>query len=270
MTFRNSIFVLVAFTMFVFNPDTIRAQTEGSSSAEERGLEIALEADRRDLGWGDSTTELSMTLRNRHGQESSRKLRTTTLEVDGDGDKSLLVFDEPRDVSGTAFLSFTHVSGPDDQWLFLPALGRVKRISSSNKSGPFMGSEFAYEDISSQEVDKYTYRFLGEEEVDGMNTFKLERFPTYEKSGYTRQVVWIDTEHYRNIKGEFYDRKGDLLKTLVWSGFKQYEGKYWRAGQMDMENHQTGKSTTLTFSEYVFSTGLTDRDFDQASLRRAK
>ncbi len=266
-TFINTILTAVCL---LAAPLTTYAQSDASTAAEERGLEIALEADARDRGWGDSSTELSMILRNRNGQQSTRRLRTTTLEVDGDGDKSLLVFDEPRDVQGTAFLSFTHVSDPDDQWLFLPSLGRVKRISSSNKSGPFMGSEFAYEDISSQEVDKYTYRFLREEELDGMSTFVIERIPTYEKSGYTRQIVWIDTEEYRNIKGEFYDRKGDLLKTLTWNDYVQYEGQYWRSLRMEMENHQTGKSTTLTFSEYNFQQGLSDRDFDQASLRRAK
>ncbi len=241
-----------------------------AQTAEDRGLEIALEWDRRDLGWNSSTTELTMVLRNKRGQESTRKMRSSTLEVDGDGDKSLIVFDEPRDVRGTAFLSYTHTSTADDQWLYLPALGRVKRISSSNKSGPFMGSEFAYEDISSQEVDKYTYRFLREEELDGMNTFVVELTPTYEKSGYTKRLIWYDTEEYRMIKGDFYDRKSALIKTLRWEDYRQYLEKYWRSHRMEMINHQTGKSTTLTFTDFDFENDLTDRDFDQATLRRTR
>ncbi len=75
-----------------------------------------------------------------------------------DGDKSLFVFDEPRDVQGTAFLIHAHREDADDQWLYLPALKRVKRISSANRSGSFMGSEFAYEDMTAQEVEKFTYR----------------------------------------------------------------------------------------------------------------
>jgi len=133
-----------------------------------------------------------------------------------------------------------------------------------------MGSEFAYEDISSQEVDKYTYSYLGEEELDGVAMYKVERTPTYERSGYTRQVVWYDQVEYRLIKGEFYDRKGDLLKTLEWKEYRQYLGQFWRAHRMEMSNHQTGKSTTLEFSDYEFQNGLSDRDFDQASLRRAR
>ena len=137
-----------------------------------------------------------MDLRNRHGPESRRQLRNQTLEMNDDGDKSLVIFNEPRDVKGTAFLSFTHKSGPDDQWLYLPALKRVKRISSNNKSGPFMGSEFAYEDISSQGVEKYTYKYLQDEDYNGMSCFVIERYPVDEKSGYKRQVVWINNLSY--------------------------------------------------------------------------
>ena len=127
---------------------------------QQRGLEIATEAERRDSGFHDSTASMKMLLRNKQGQESTRDIRVRTLEQVDDGDKSLTIFDQPADVKGTAFLSFTHKTGPDDQWLYLPALKRVKRISSRNKSGPFMGSEFAYEDISSQELEKYTYKYL--------------------------------------------------------------------------------------------------------------
>ncbi len=245
-------------------------QTALAQSAEEKGKEIAEEADRRDTGFGDSTSDLQMVLRNRHGQESNRELRNKTLEVDGDGDKTLVIFDKPRDVQGTAFLNYTHKDGPDDQWLYLPALKRVKRIASNNKSGPFMGSEFAYEDISSQEVEKFTYKYLKDETVDGADHFVVERYPTDPKSGYKRQIVWYDKAEYRLMKIEFYDRKDELLKTLTYSGYEQYLDKFWRASTMDMVNHQTGKSTTLTWSDFKFNTGLTDRDFDNNSLKRAR
>src|SRR3546814_6855851 len=103
-----------------------------------------------------------MVLANKEGETSTRELRIQTLEVPAreEGDKSLIIFDHPRDIEGTAFLSFTKILEPDDQWLYLPALKRVKRISSANKSGPFVGSEFAYKDMLSQEVDKYDYLWL--------------------------------------------------------------------------------------------------------------
>ena len=241
-----------------------------AESPEEKGLAIAQEVDRRDHGWKDQRANLIMTLRNRQGQESRRLLRINTLEVDGDGDKSLTIFESPRDVKGTAFLSFTHATKPDDQWLYLPALKRVKRISSRNKSGSFMGSEFAYEDLSSQEIDKFRYRWLRDEDLDGKKTMIVEYYPEYENSGYTRQVVWIDSEIWRVVKTEFYDRKDALLKTLSIQDYRQYLDRFWRAGAMHMVNHQTGKSTEIQWNDYEFGTGLSDRDFDRNALKRVR
>jgi Outer membrane lipoprotein-sorting protein len=160
--------------------------------------------------------------------------------------------------------------GPDDQWLFLPALKRVKRIASDNKSGPFMGSEFAYEDITSQEVEKYKYKYLKDETLDGQDCHVIERYPVDPKSGYTRQVVWIDKREFRNHRIDYFDRKDALLKTLVFRGYQQYLDRYWRSDEMHMVNHQNGKETRLIFDDYRFRPGLTERDFDRASLERAK
>jgi outer membrane lipoprotein-sorting protein len=241
-----------------------------AETSQEKGLAIAVEADKRDTGFGDMTANMTMELRNKQGDSSIRYIRIKTLEVTGDGDKSLSIFDKPADVSGTAFLTFSHALKPDEQWLYLPALKRVKRINSNNKSGPFMGSEFAYEDLASQEIEKYTYNYLRDEIQNGIDCFVVERFPAYEHSGYTRQIAWINKAEYRPEKIEFYDRKNSLLKTLDYSGYNQYLNQYWRASSMSMENHQTGKSTLLTWSNYAFKTGLDDGDFNRNSLKRAR
>lgn len=241
-----------------------------AETAEEKGLRIAQEADRRDRGWQDQQADMLMVLRNRQGQESRREIRSRMLEVQNDGDKSLIIFDTPKDVSGTAFLTFSHALQPDEQWLYLPALKRVKRISSSNKSGPFMGSEFAYEDIASEEVAKYKYKFLREETLDGRDSFVIERYPQYENSGYVRQLMWLDQQMYHPLKILFYDRKDSLLKTLVFSEYQQFLQQFWRPGRMEMNNHQNGKSTTLMWQNYRFRTGLGDRDFNKNSLKMAK
>ena len=239
-----------------------------AETAEQKGLRIVKEADARDTGFGDSTANMIMTLKNRAGKTSKRIIRIKTLETKG-GDKSLSLFDEPRDVKGTAMLTFSHGLKADDQWLFLPALKRVKRINSRNKSGPFMGSEFAFEDLGSQEVEKFTYKYLREEPCgQGMKCHVIERVPAYKYSGYSKQVSWLDTKEYRPIKVMFYDRKNALLKTLQSTGFKQYLGKFWRPATMSMVNHQTGKSTILQWSNYKFKTGLSSRDFNKKSLAR--
>jgi outer membrane lipoprotein-sorting protein len=241
-----------------------------AETPEEKGLAIAQEADRRNDGFGDSSATLQMILRNRHGEESKREIRSKTLEMKSDGDKSMIVFDQPKDVAGTALLTYTHKSADDDRWLYLPAVKRVKRIASSNKSGPFMGSEFAYEDLGSQEPEKYTYKHLRDEAFDGKDAFVFERYPKDKNSGYTRQVIWMDKAEYRPLKIEFYDRKKSLLKTLALTDYNQYLGKFWRPGKLDMVNHQTGKSTTLVFKDYKFKNGFKERDFDQNSLQSAR
>ena len=258
------------YLWLVMLPALLLMQNSNAETAEEKGLNIAREANQRDLGWQDNQSVMRMVLRNRQGAESIRQIRSRALEVTGDGDKTLIVFESPLDVKGTSFLTHSHARQADDQWLFLPALRRVKRIGSANKSGPFMGSEFAYEDISSQELDKYTYKYIRDEKIDGRDTFVTEQYPQYEHSGYTRQVVWIDKQMYQPLKTEFYDRKNTLLKTLTFHDYKQYLGKYWRAHRLEMLNQQTGKSTTLTFSEFKFKNGFSNRDFDHNSLKRAR
>lgn len=244
---------------------TLHAQTP-----EEQGLAIATEADARDQGFTDSSANMKMTLRNKAGKESIRNVRVKTLEMTGDGDKSLSIFDEPADVKGTASLTWSHSDKPDEQWLYLPALKRVKRISSKNKSGPFMGSEFAFEDIGSQEVDKYTYKYLRDETLNEQDAFVLERYPVDKNSGYTKQVSWIEKDRYIALKVDFYDRKGSLLKTLSAKDFNQYLDQFWRPATMEMINHQSGKSTILTFEDYQFKTGLSDSDFQKNALKKLR
>jgi len=241
-----------------------------AQTPEEKGLQIAQASVKQDEGWGDMKADMKMILRNKHGQESVREISLSSLEQLDDGDKSLSVFNKPRDVKGTAFLSFSHPIGADDQWLYLPALKRVKRIASKNKSGPFMGSEFAFEDLSSFEVEKYTYKYLKDETINGVDSYVVEQVPVDENSGYTRRMVWIGKEHYRVQKIDFYDRKNSLLKTMGSSNYNQYLNKYWRPSKMEVTNHQSGKSTELMWSNYKFGVGLTDQDFNKNTLKRAR
>lgn len=250
------------------------ALTFGSYShadeAAEKGLQIAKEIKARNTGWQDSTANLSMILRNKAGNETTREMRTNSLEQLHDGDMSMTIFDNPRDVAGTSFLSHTHINEPDDQWLYLPALKRVKRISSKNKSGPFMGSEFSYEDLSSFEVAKFSYRWLRDEPYNGEDCFVVETTPVDQYSGYSRQVIWVDKAEYRAHKIEFYDRRNKHMKTLTIHDYAQYNGKFWRPTLQKMVNHLNGKSTDIVMSNYQLGTGLDASDFTENSLKRAR
>lgn len=247
-----------------------KSEIEKLDEHQLKGLDIAIQQDIMDQGWKDSQADMFMILRNGNGTEKRRSLSIKSLEVKDDGDKSLTVFEMPKDVKGTAFLTYSHTKEPDEQWLYLPALKRVKRISSHNKSGPFMGSEFAFEDLVSFEVEKYFYNYLRDEDIEGFNCYVVERFPKDENSGYKRIVWWVDKESKRVIKSDFYDRKDVLLKTLQRKDYKLYDGKYWRAHTLLMNNHQTGKSTLLGAESMKLNAGLSENDFSKNSLQRAK
>ena len=241
-----------------------------AETPEDKGLRIAREASARDDGFGDFTAGMTMVLRDRHGRESVRQMRFKVLEVPGDGDKSLFVFDQPRDVRGTALLTHAHVNGQDDQWLYLPALKRVKRINAARRSGSFMGSEFSYEDMSAQEVEEFTYKYLRDEPCGELTCTVTELIPLDKKSGYSRKVVWQDTGELRTWKMELYDRRGAHLKTLTLANYQQYLDRYWRAGEQTMLNHLTGASTVLKWTDFRFRTNLDDSEFTQLALRRVR
>lgn len=246
------------------------ARVDGSVEPDpvEKGFAIAKEAERRDAGFGDFSANVEMILNNKQGTASTREFSINVLEVNGDGDKSLLVFDRPRDVDGTALLTFSHKADNDDQWIFLPALKRVKRISSTNRSGPFVGSEFAYEDMILPEAEKFAWRWVKDENLNDIATHVVERAPNYKNSGYSRQLVWYDAETFCMKKIEYYDRKGELMKVLSINGYDLYKEQFWRAREMLMVNVQTGKSTQLRWSQYQFGNGFSDKDFQLARLQR--
>jgi outer membrane lipoprotein-sorting protein len=264
--------VLFTVLLSIFAPSIATAAAPDERSPEAKGRAIAEEAARRDDGFGDSATELSMRLVSADGRIRERRLTWQILENPdpSDGDKSLTIFHEPRDIAGTAFLTFTHIGRDDDQWLYLPALKRVKRIAAVNKTSAFMGSELAYEDLLSDEVEKFDYRWIRNETCGDLTCFVLERRPRYPHSGYSRQVVWLDQTEYRPMKIEYHDLRDRHLKTLTIEGYQQYLARYWRGHTYRMQNHRTAKETLLFFGPYDFQTGLTEQAFDPSGLRRLR
>lgn len=240
-------------------------------SSEEKGYQIAKEVERRDEGWQNFKADLKMILRNKKGEKSVRLIRTKTLEIEKDGDKSLMLFYTPLDVKNTVFLSVSHKNSDDDQWLYLPALKRVKRISSSNKGGAFMGSEFSYEDMSSPELEKYDYRYLKDEDFKGRPSYVIERYPKDNRSLYKKHIAWIDKEHYIVWKIEFFNRRDTHLKTLFYKKYRQFLKKHWRPRIMYMVNHRTKKNTILAWSRHKFqSADISQRDFNPQRLSKLR
>jgi predicted RND superfamily exporter protein len=238
-----------------------------TTEAQQKGFDISARSDRSDNGFHDSEVTVTMVLKNAAGQETTRSMSFATLEVMDEslGDQSLVMFNTPRDVEGTALLSHAKILEADDQWLYLPALKRVKRISSKNKSGPFVGSEFAFEDFTSTELNKYDYLWLSEAPCGALTCDVVERRPRYEHSGYTRQVAYIDQTHHQLRQVNFYDRRDALLKTLTLTDYRQYDD-IWRSHHLSMVNHTNGKSTELIYEAFKFKVGLTESDFVKGRL----
>lgn len=243
---------------------------ERNAFTSGRGWDITKEADDKNSGYLDLSANLEMTLINHRGDKSKRKLVVKTLEGISDGDKILTVFTEPKVLRGTAFLTHSMKIGNDDQWIYLPAIKRIKKISSKNKRSPFFGSEFSFEDLASPELEKYRYDYLREELYEGVDCHVINRFPVNEESAYSRLSVWMDKEHLQIRKVEYFDRNGALLKTLSASGYSLYHDKFWRASDLYMVNHQNGKKTVMTWKNYKFSKGLSDSDFKKNTLKRLK
>lgn len=242
----------------------------GQSPDDERGRQLAADAYRQLTGYGDATARLTIIVGNGRDEERRRSVRWRSIEPRGGGERTLVVFEEPRDVRGTALLTVTRPGAEDEQWLYLPAMNRVKRIASHSRSGSFMGTEFSYEDIALPDVGRYRHRWIGEDSLEGVAAWRVERLALDPASQYGRQVVWIDRDHHRLLRIDFFDRNDQPLKTLRFVGYRLYGERYWRPDELRMVNHRTGATTVIEWRDYRFRMGLAERDFDPAVLARSQ
>lgn len=217
-------------------------------------------------GYGSSVSQTTMILKNRIGEENIRKLKIKKLE-NKNGDKSLIDFLYPLDIKDTKLLSYENIGYDDKQWLYMPALKRVKRISSRNKSGAFMSSEFSYEDISSQNYKNYTYE--GEAlniTIDDKNYYKITRIPKDKNSGYSKQILYIDTKTFLASHGEYFDKQNRLLKKVEFTEYINIEGIY-RIKQIKMNNIQNKKSSILIWNDDKIKQKLKNNIFSKRALK---
>ena len=271
-SYRASAFLSLALAVLILAfAGPAAAQEE---SAEAKGRRIAEEARDSGDGYGSVTSRGEMILRDRSGGASARRFRSQALEgAHSDQGKSLLIFEFPPDIAGTGLLTHSKVGTDDNQWIFLPALKRVKRISSGNQTGSFVGSEFSYEDMRTPVLEDYSYLWLKDEACPNapeIACWVIERKPKDPDSGYSRIVNWIGQEEYRLWRAEYYDRKGARLKTLDLGDYRQHEGRFWRAGRMEMVNHPNGKSTELLWAGFDFGVPMDDDDFTTGALERVR
>jgi hypothetical protein len=236
-----------------------------TAADQVKAREIEVRADALQKDYKAERREMTLTLINAQGQQSVRKVTYESLEGADRQDKTLISFAYPPDMKGVSLLTYEHTVGDDDQWLYLPSMQRVKRIASSNKSGSFMGSEFAYEDLVVRQLEKFDYRYLREEVVDGKRCHVIERLPRDKNSGYSKIVRWRLADNLQELKSEFYDRKGELLKFRVMDGHHQVAG-IWRVKTISVTNVQTNKKSVLSFDEIAIKIEIPPAKFKVQSL----
>jgi outer membrane lipoprotein-sorting protein len=214
------------------------------------------------------TANLTMTLINRNGEKRVREIKQYTRDF-GNIDKKIMFFISPADVRNTSFMSWSYDSGnkDDDQWIYLPALKKVKRISSDSKSDYFMGSDFTYDDLGDRKVDDDTHKLLREEKVDGKNCYVVQSIPKDEDYMYSKTITWIDKSNFIGVKKDFYDEDGDLLKTLTIKKVQKF-GKYLIITESVMKNVQKNHTTIIQLSNIHVNTNIPSSQFTERMMMR--
>lgn len=252
-------FVLFLFSINIFAMGDIK-----------KGHELAKRSELANEGFIGEVANMKMLITSARGETIEREMRGTTYEIKGKTQKKLLEFKKPLDIRGTKLLTWTHKKEDDDQWLFLPSLKRVKRISSSSKSASFMGSEFSYEDLGSQSVEKYDYFYLKDGTIDGNAVWVMDSIPKV-KSGYSKQRVYMSQKYLIALKVEYFNRRNEHFKTATFKKIKKFKvaGKtMYRAQSAKMENLQTKKSSEFLWLDLQLGGKLKEKSFHKRELKR--
>lgn len=234
------------------------------------GDEVISLVDKHEDGYVDLSANIEMILTDTLGNSNVRKLRFYSIESENIGEKRKFVFRQPKDIRGTAILIHSMVVEEDKQWIYLPAFKRVKRVTSKNRQTPFIGSQFSYEDLASQEKEKYKNEFLYEKIVDGVPCYVVKRTPIFPASGYKHLFSYVDKQRARLIKTDYFDQQDKILKTLRIDGYNLYLGRFLIASIYTMKDHQANKTTVMKWTDIKLQSGLSPSDFKRSSLARAR
>ncbi|NOR88537.1 MAG: outer membrane lipoprotein-sorting protein, partial [Bacteroidales bacterium] len=234
---------------------------------ELTGREIVEKVYTRPAG-DDQTSNLTMTLINKSGSERVRKIKQFTKDF-GDVEKSIMFFQTPADVKNTSFMSWTYDddSKSDDQWIYLPAIKKTKRISSDSKSDSFMGSDFTYDDLGDRKLDADTHKRLADETIDDITYYVVESTSKDEDYMYSKTKTWIRQDHFIGLKKEFYDEDGDLFKILTLKKFEEIDGIIVITNS-EMVNTYRNHRTSMVLDNVNINTGISASKFSERMMTR--
>ena len=237
------------------------------SQAKITGLQIIENVYNRETG-NDSQGDLTMSLINSRGDQRVRTIKQFVKDF-GKMEKSIMFFVSPADVRNTSFMnwSYDEAGKDDDQWIYLPALKKVKRISSDSKSDYFMGSDFTYDDLGDRHPTEDNHKLLREETIDGENCYVVESIPKDDEYMYSRTVTWIIKDKWIGLKKEFYDEDEELLKTLTNKKYEKIKG-YWTILSSEMHNVQKDHTTKMELANVKLDTGIPANKFTERMMKR--
>lgn len=235
------------------------------------GLSI-MKKNRQALSSNDEIMHFTMNLTNKNGKVRTRELTQVQKTNEEDNRSFLIRFLSPADVEGTGFLEIENSNRDNDQWLYLPALKRSRRISASNKVDNFMGSDFTYEDIERENIQNFNYKILRKESLNSNNCVVIEATPKNElnfKTGYSKRLIYVCEDNDMVLKTEYYNHNNQHCKTYYAEDVKQTQG-VWRTYKMSMNNILTNHSTVIVFTEYKINTEIDSNLFSQRYLEQSE
>ena len=244
------------------------------SAEDEKARQIMEKVDARDEG-DNRISDMEMILIDRRGNERVRKIRSMTKDKNEDMYR-IMFFQEPADVINTGFLTYDYddSSRDDDQWLYLPALQKSKRISNSDKSGSFMGSDFSFSDMTSRDLDDYKYELKKEMEINGQNVWVIESTPRneniIEETGYTKSMAFVRQDNYVVIRGINWVKEGKKMKYMDMKGLELIDG-IWTPTEIHMttkKGKSTQHKTILKFHNIKYNQSLDESLFTVRRLEK--
>lgn len=245
----------------------------GITSQAQTGTEIMKKYDLQ-MRSDDQQVDLTMKLVSSKGRERVRTINRKTMTDNADNVSSLIRFLSPMDIKGTGFLSIEYTDRDEDQWLYLPALNKTRRISAADQSDNFMGSDFTYEDIGTEDIDNFEYTILGKEEIDNATCYKIEAKPNNEKtadeSGYVKRIIYVDQTNYMIRRVIYFNKKNEKSKILNNYEIELIEdANKWRTHKSVMENLETNNKTILIYNNYRIDKSIDKVTFTKRTLETA-
>ncbi|MBI2382163.1 MAG: outer membrane lipoprotein-sorting protein [Gammaproteobacteria bacterium] len=233
--------------------------------ADEAGSRLAQQVYDRPDGQ-DAVSSGTMLLAEQGGSPRSRSMHSFVLEKAPGETWSLIRFSAPDDIAGTGLLTQDHPAADSDQWVFLPALSKTRRIPGDRKGGNFVGSDLYYEDLQDRKPDKDSHTLRGTEKFQGQDCQILESVPvSADNSVYSKRVSWIHPQTLIALKVELYEGKASPAKRLEVLKISKVQG-YWTVMESKMTNLDTGHSTRISLTKIAYDKNLPDSLFSQQTL----